>query len=43
VSGQDSELPGVAGHVNQHVDAIRVRPGDGLGQRRHRAVDGLSG
>ena len=38
-----AKLLGVAGQVNQHVDAIGVRPGDGLGERRVGTVDGLGG
>ena len=43
VARQGGELPGVAGHVDQHVDAIRVRARDGVRQRHRRAVNRLGG
>lgn len=41
-SGVRPGQPSVAGLINQHVDAIRVRPCDGLRQRHHRPVDRLA-
>ncbi len=43
VARQGGELRGVAGYVDQHVDAVRMRARDGLRQWRRRTVDRLGG